>query len=42
MKLIKLTNQWLEDGDSVEGFDGQGRYSEVWVSEEEYNKNKLQ
>lgn len=38
--LIKLTNQHLEDGDEFEGYDGGGRYKEVWVKREEFEKNK--
>lgn len=33
--LIKLQNQWLEDGDRFEGKEVEGRYSEVYVSRKE-------
>lgn len=39
-KVVKLTNQWLEDGDYHNDFDVQGRYTEVWVKKEEFEKNK--
>ena len=38
--LIKLTGQWLEDGDKHQGFDVEGRYSEIWVKQEDFDKNK--
>jgi hypothetical protein len=39
-KVVKLTNQWLEDGDYYNDFDVEGRYTEVWVKEEEFEANK--
>jgi len=39
-KVVKLTNQWLEDGDYYNDFDVEGRYTEVWVKEKEFEANK--